>query len=139
MEIADYEWVSKCNWHISGNYAVRCMGNRRHIRRTATSQYIGVGYRKSDRKYYARFRHRGERFWLGFFDEEIETARAYDRTAVEHRGEFARLNLPEEWPPKRLAKVYAEYLRTGQSAFARASLPTPRQRKAKMSKRTTRR
>jgi hypothetical protein len=49
--------------------------------------------------------------WLGYFDEEIEAARAYDYRAVECGGEFAWLNLPEEWPLERRRKVHAGWKR----------------------------
>jgi len=75
----------------------------------AVSPYKGVGYKKDMDKYYARFRLNGRRFWLGLFDQEIEAARAYDYKAVECSGEFAWLNLPDEWPPERRKQVHEQW------------------------------
>jgi hypothetical protein len=70
--------------------------------------YKGVSCSKARHKWYAKCYYQGERIWLGYFDSEIEAARAYDRKAVELLGEFARLNFPREWPPERRAQVYAQ-------------------------------
>lgn len=74
----------------------------------AASRFKGVCYSKAADKYYARFRFKGERFFLGLFDEELDAARAYDLAAIQHRGEFARVNLPEEWPPERRREVWQQ-------------------------------
>jgi hypothetical protein len=70
--------------------------------------YKGVSCSKARHKWYAKCYYQGERIWLGYFDSEIEAARAYDRKAVELLGEFARLNFAREWPPERRAQVYAQ-------------------------------
>lgn len=60
---------------------------------------------KRKRKFYSRLWFEGRNHSLGYFVEEVEAARAYDRKAVELFGEFARLNFPEEWPAERRAEV----------------------------------
>jgi len=84
------------NMHNKGKHAV------------TASIYKGVGRHKRSGKWFARIWCMGERMWLGYFTDEAEAARAYDRKAVEIFGEFARLNFPEEWPPERRAEVYAQ-------------------------------
>ncbi len=104
--------------HIDGNKANNCRfnlrvcthqenmhNNRKHS--NSSSRFKGVGYLKHYRKWYARVWFMGKWVWLGYFTEEVEAARAYDRKAVELFGEYARLNFPREWPPERRAEVYA--------------------------------
>jgi len=73
-----------------------------------SSRFKGVGYSKEHRKWRARIWFESQRIWLGYFADEIEAARAYDRKAVELFGEFARLNLPEEWSPEPRRQAYAD-------------------------------
>jgi hypothetical protein len=80
----------------------------RSKRNGASSRYRGVSYNKRLGKWGARILFEGTRLWLGWFVEEVEAARAYDRKAVELFGEFARLNFPEEWPPERRTEVHAK-------------------------------
>jgi hypothetical protein len=105
--------------HIDGNKANNCRRNLRvctHVenmcnqrrRSGSSSVFKGVFYSKQMHKWGARCNCRGERIWLGYFDAEVEAARAYDRMAVECFGEFARLNFPREWPPERRAQVYTQ-------------------------------
>jgi len=75
----------------------------------ASSQYVGVyRYKNRPEEWYARVQCNGDITDLGPFDSEIEAVRARDRTAIELFGEYARLNLPDEWPPERRAAVMAE-------------------------------
>lgn len=60
-----------------------------------TSRYRGVSWNKQHGKWGARICRNRKVHWLGSFTEESEAARAYDIAAVEHFGEFARLNFPE--------------------------------------------
>jgi hypothetical protein len=64
-------------------------------RKNATSQFHGVHFKKLSDKWVACIQYRKKRMWLGYFENEIEAARAYDRAALKYRKEFARLNFPE--------------------------------------------
>jgi hypothetical protein len=72
------------------------------------SRFKGVEYNRLRRKWYVRIRFHGERIRIGYFDDEVEAARAYDRKAVELSGVFACLNFPDEWPPEKRQQVYAD-------------------------------
>jgi hypothetical protein len=72
--------------------------------RRGTSQYRGV-CRSGDR-WLAYVGYLWRAVNLGAFDSEIEAARAHDRKAIELHGEYAYLNLPEEWPPEKREALY---------------------------------
>lgn len=59
------------------------------------SGYKGV-FRKYNGRYVARIGGNKNRISLGSFVCPIEAARAYDRAAIEHHGEYARTNFPIE-------------------------------------------
>jgi len=84
--------------------------NARNTRKqhSASSRFRGVTYYKAMGKWRARIGFEGRYIHLGFFTDEAEAARAYDRKAVELFGEFARLNFPEEWPARRRRRVCAK-------------------------------
>ncbi len=69
--------------------------NRRPTR-GSNSRYKGVHWCNTHRKFRARITHNGERLHLGYFDSEIDAAKAYDKKARELFGEFAYLNFPAE-------------------------------------------
>ncbi len=115
------------------------------------SRFKGV-HRAPDRpKWTAGHQFKGDRIWLGYFDEEIEAARAYDYRAVECCGELAWVNLPDEWPPERRRKVHARWQRKmakqkakrrkakGKRTAVRAKAPASkgRRRPTRDSRRTT--
>jgi hypothetical protein len=106
--------------HVDRNKANNCRFNLRvctpvenqhnRAKRPGTSsRFKGVSYVSRFGKYRVVFQFNGHCFWLGYFDDEVEAARAYDRKAVECCGPFARVNLPEEWPPERIGEVYAAH------------------------------
>ncbi len=106
--------------HHDGNKANNCRFNlrictadeNRHnqaLRSDSTSGFKGVSLHKRSGKYRAKFTHSGHHFYLGSFADPVEAARAYDYKAVQCCGPFARVNLPEEWPPDRIQQVHAAY------------------------------
>lgn len=58
----------------------------------ATSQFRGVTWLATDKKWQAQLGHNGRTFYLGRFADETEAAKAYDKAARERFGEFASLN-----------------------------------------------
>ncbi len=64
----------------------------KHIK-TTHSRYKGVTWVKDKAKWSGRItRSDGRRIFLGYFDSEVDGARAYDRAAQAMFGDFARLN-----------------------------------------------
>lgn len=63
--------------------------------RARTSRYKGV-YLQTDGKWRAQICVNYRKLNLGSYATEIAAARVYDAAALEHFGEFARLNFPME-------------------------------------------
>ncbi len=78
----------RCNLRLCTN------GQNQHNRRLqgGASQYKGVVWHKRDKKWCVNIRHNSQRIWLGYFDTEIDAAKAYDAKAKILHGEFAYLN-----------------------------------------------
>jgi len=72
------------------------MHNRRKIRRKTSSRFIGPCLEKESNLFRVNLMHEGKRIYVGRFANEIDAARAYDRAALKHHGELARLNFPRE-------------------------------------------
>jgi hypothetical protein len=65
-----------------------------------TSRYKGVSWDPTRRKWTAGIRSDGRRRFLGRYESEEDAARAYNRTARELHGQFARINrLPKTPAP----------------------------------------
>ncbi len=72
-------------------------GNSRNQNRTrGASKFKGVIIRKSLNKWNARIRYDGKQHHLGYFDNEIDAALAYDYASIDHHGEFGATNFPRE-------------------------------------------
>lgn len=56
------------------------------------SRFKGVTWHKHANKWMAQIRHEGELHQLGYFDDEVLAAKAYDRKAVELKGVDAECN-----------------------------------------------
>jgi len=63
-------------------------------RRGGTSRYKGVHWCNTYKKFRAKIYHDGKQIHIGYFDDEIAAAKAYDKKARELFGEFAFLNFP---------------------------------------------
>jgi len=61
-------------------------------RANRSSQYKGVYLHKSRGKWMARIRKMYKETFLGYFDNEIDAAKAYDVAAKQMFGEYAKLN-----------------------------------------------
>lgn len=58
----------------------------------ATSKYYGVCLRKSIKKWETYVTHNKKKHSCGYFDDEIQAAKAYNKKAIELYGEYANLN-----------------------------------------------
>ena len=64
-------------------------------RKIHTGKFKGVTWSKGRKKWFVRLRCAGKRISIGFFDDQIEAAKAYDEAAKKYRGQFAVLNFNE--------------------------------------------
>lgn len=71
--------------------------NCRNTRRTAksSSKYKGVCWNKRNHKWAAAIRFENKTYHLGYFEDELAAARAYDKGAKKYHGRFASLNFQD--------------------------------------------
>jgi hypothetical protein len=77
-----------------------------------TSHYRGVCWYKNSKKWVATITYDGKQHNLGYFEDEEEAARAYDKEARAQRGDNAKLNFAAEGERHLKAKKAAEEERT---------------------------
>ena len=70
--------------------------NRKFVRKGGKTRYNGIRWDKNKQKWQVRLTIDGRRESFGYYADEVEAAKAYDRVAKQHRGEFAVLNFPEQ-------------------------------------------
>lgn len=66
----------------------------RKPRKGRRSRYKGVSWVTERSKWMAQIVADGKRTFLGYFNDDLEAALAYDKAALELHGEFARINFP---------------------------------------------
>jgi hypothetical protein len=103
------EWVKnpdskRCVDHIDGNrtnnhhdnlrWATHSENSRNQkIQSNTSSVYKGVSFYKPTQKWTARFKPNEKQKHLGYFATEREAAEAYNAAAIEHYGDYAKINL----------------------------------------------
>lgn len=70
----------------------RSQNNQNRKARPHSSKFKGVHWLKRARRWQVSLRKNGKKFHLGYFKDEVEAGKAYDRAALIHFGEFARTN-----------------------------------------------
>lgn len=76
-------------------------------RKNCSSQYKGVWWSKNARKWQVQITCLdGTKKHIGYFDFELDAAKAYDEKAKEIFGSFANLNIPEK--PKDADRLFPE-------------------------------
>ncbi len=61
----------------------------------SSSKYKGVSWFKNIKKWVAQIRNNNKSYVLGYFNDEIEAAKAYDMAALFFHKKFAKLNFPD--------------------------------------------
>lgn len=64
----------------------------RAIQKNNTSGYRGVSWSKQNKKWWAQQYINSKTVSLGYYDNILDAARAYNKAALERYGKFARLN-----------------------------------------------
>ena len=73
--------------------ATRAQNNRYSKKRKNTSsKYKGVNWYSREKRFVAKITTDGNTVTLGYFKDEVEAAKAYDRAALKYHKEFAMLN-----------------------------------------------
>jgi AP2 domain len=62
--------------------------------RGGSSNFKGVSWVKRRKKWLVAFRCNKQYHFIGWFEDEVEAARAYDSAILPLAGDFARLNFP---------------------------------------------
>jgi len=77
--------------------ATRAQNNRhtRRTKKTGSSKYKGVSWYNREKRWVVKITTDGITIPIGYFKDEIEAAKAYDRDAKKYHGEFAALNFPD--------------------------------------------
>lgn len=83
------------NQEINLRLCTQSQNNMNSVKRKGTrSIYKGVSWVESRNKWGARIGMSNQIIFLGYFSEEVNAGKAYDKAARKYFGEFARPNFP---------------------------------------------
>ena len=86
-----------------------CNNQQNHFntapQKNTSSKYKGVCWDKRKSKYMSKIMVDGKCIFLGYHDNEIESALCYDNAAQKYFGEFARLNFNEKNHGTKITRV----------------------------------
>jgi hypothetical protein len=66
-----------------------------HPSRNKSSKFKGVHWHEKCGKWAAQITCDHKTYHLGYFGDEIDAAKAYDKAALKHHGQFAQTNFPD--------------------------------------------
>ncbi len=69
--------------------------NTKQKRKISNTPYTGIHFNKNRQKWQVQLTVNGKQRGFGYFTDEIEAAKEYDKAAKKYRGEFAILNFPD--------------------------------------------
>lgn len=80
------------NWRCNMRVCTHSQNQHNQRKQNGTSKYKGVSWYKRDKKWRVCIQINERRICIGYFDNEIDAAKAYDTKAKELFGEFAYCN-----------------------------------------------
>lgn len=92
MDIDHVDGNGLNNQRINLRFATRSQNGGNQLSWGKTSKFKGVCFHKRDKIYVAQIRKDNKHMHIGYFENEIDAAKAYDKRALELNGEFARIN-----------------------------------------------
>ena len=101
--VPDGMWVDHINRKRNDNRRVNLRPvtrqqncwNSRQNRKKSNTPYTGIHFNNNRRKWQVQLTVNGKQRGFGYYADEIQAAKAYDKVAKKYRGQYALLNFPD--------------------------------------------